>query len=81
MAQGDWVGSRRLLRRMRDLMAGPGSAQARLDKLAKLVAGDMVAEVCSVYARRAGDIREPFATRCLRPARLNHKPPADTQHK
>ncbi len=66
MAQEDWVGSRRLLRRMRDLMAGPGSAQARLDKIAKLIARDMVAEVCSIYARRAGDILELFATQGLR---------------
>ena len=65
MAQGDWVGSRRLLSRMRDLMAGPGSAQARLDKIAKLIARDMVAEVCSIYARRAGDILELFATQGL----------------
>ena len=66
MGQGDWVGSRRLLRRLRDLMAGPGSAQARLDKIAKLIARDMVAEVCSIYARRAGDILELFATQGLR---------------
>ncbi len=66
MAQGDWVGSRRLLSRMRDLMAGPGTAQARLEKIAKLIARDMVAEVCSIYARRAGDILELFATQGLR---------------
>ena len=59
-------GSRRLLRQMRDLMAGPGSAQERLDKIAKLIAREMVAEVCSVYVRRAGEVLELFATEGLR---------------
>ncbi len=59
-------GSRRLLRRMRDLMADPGSAQQRLDKITALIAREVVAEVCSVYVRRAGDVLELFATEGLR---------------
>lgn len=61
-----WGGARRLLRRMRDIMAGPGAAQDRLDRIVRLIAGELVAEVCSVYARRAGDTLELFATEGLR---------------
>ncbi len=58
---------RRLLARVRDVMAGPGAAQARLDRIVAIIAADMVAEVCSVYVRRAGDVLELFATQGLRP--------------
>ena len=51
-----WAGSRALLRRLRDLMAGAGDAEQRLQKITSLIAGNMVAEVCSVYVRRAGDL-------------------------
>ncbi|MCZ6764374.1 MAG: PEP-utilizing enzyme, partial [Alphaproteobacteria bacterium] len=61
-----WAGSRALLRRLRDLMAGPGRAEQRLGQIAKLIAANMVAEVCSVYVRRAGDLLELFATEGLR---------------
>ncbi|CAN0155342.1 unnamed protein product [Discosporangium mesarthrocarpum] len=64
--QVTWGRSRRLLRRLRDIMAGPGSAQKRLDQVTTLIAGDMVAEVCSIYIRRAGDVLELFATEGLR---------------
>ncbi len=60
-----WIGSRRLLRSLRDVMAGPGTSQQRLDQIAKLIARDLVAEVCSIYVRRAGDILELFATEGL----------------
>ena len=46
-------------------MAGEGSAQERLDKITAIIAADMVAEVCSVYVRRAGDVLELFATKGL----------------
>lgn len=61
-----WVGSRRLLRQLRDIMAGPGAAQERLDLIATLIARELVAEVCSIYVRRAGDVLELFATEGLR---------------
>ncbi len=61
-----WAGSRRTLRRLRDIMAGAGSAQEQLDRIVTLIAGDMVAEVCSVYIRRAGEVLELFATEGLR---------------
>lgn len=58
---------RRLLARVRDLMASPRTAEERLDLIAEIVAADLVAEVCSIYVRRAGDILELFATRGLKP--------------
>jgi len=60
------TGSRRLLRRLRDAMAGSGSAQQRLDEIVKIIAADMVAEVCSCYVMRAGEVLELFATEGLR---------------
>ena len=60
------TGSRRLLRRLRDIMAGSGSAQQRLDKIVQVIAADMVAEVCSAYIMRAGEVLELFATEGLR---------------
>jgi phosphotransferase system enzyme I (PtsP) len=43
-----------LLRRLREIMAEQASAQARLDRLVSVIAANMVAEVCSIYLRRAG---------------------------
>ena len=57
---------RMLLRRLHQLMAGDGSSQDRLDKVVKLIAQNMVAEVCSIYLARAGDTLELFATEGLR---------------
>ena len=50
------VGPRQLLRRLRDMMAAKASAQERLNEVVRIIAADMVAEVCSVYIRRAGDV-------------------------
>ena len=63
---------RRLLARVRDLMAGTGTAEQRLDQIAEIVAADLVAEVCSIYVRRAGDILELFATRGLKPSAVHN---------
>jgi phosphotransferase system enzyme I (PtsP) len=60
-----WSGSRLLLKRLRDVMAGSGAAQARLDQTVRLIAADMVAEVCSAYLLRAGEVLELFATEGL----------------
>ena len=57
-----WSGSRRLLRRVCDVMAAALDAQGRLDEVVRIIAADMVAEVCSVYLLRAGDVLELFAT-------------------
>jgi phosphotransferase system enzyme I (PtsP) len=61
------TGSRRVLRRIRDVMAGSGTAQDRLDTVVRIIANDMVAEVCSAYVMRAGEVLELFATEGLRP--------------
>lgn len=63
---------RRLLARVRDLMAGAGAAQERLDQVAGIVAADLVAEVCSIYLRRAGDILELFATHGLKSSAVHN---------
>jgi phosphotransferase system enzyme I (PtsP) len=66
-AGGSVSGTRRLLRRLRDIMAGSGTAQERLDRIVRVVAAEMVAEVCSAYIMRAGEVLELFATEGLRP--------------
>jgi len=58
-------GPRLLLRRLREVMAEPVSAQARLDKIVVLIASNMVAEVCSVYVLRADQRLELYATEGL----------------
>ncbi len=54
MAETAVTGVRSLLRSVRGVMAGHGNAQKRLDELVKVIAGEMVAEVCTVYVMRAG---------------------------
>ncbi|MDC7683629.1 phosphoenolpyruvate--protein phosphotransferase [Asticcacaulis sp. BYS171W] len=46
-------------------MADGSSAQARLDGVVAIIAGSMVAEVCSIYLRRTSDELELFATEGL----------------
>ncbi len=58
-------GQRSLLRQIREALAGGGPAQARLDMVASIIARSMVAEVCSLYMRRAGGEMELFATEGL----------------
>ncbi|MBV9331369.1 MAG: phosphoenolpyruvate--protein phosphotransferase [Alphaproteobacteria bacterium] len=65
MAQLVAGGPRLLLRKLREIMAEQGSAQTRLDKLVTVIATNMVAEVCSIYLRRAGKWLELFATEGL----------------
>ena len=50
------LGPRVLLRRLREVMAEPETAQKRLDKIVMLIAANMVAEVCSIYVMRPGNI-------------------------
>jgi phosphotransferase system enzyme I (PtsP) len=58
-------GPRLLLRRLREVMAEPVVAQARLDRIVVLIASNMVAEVCSLYVARADGPLELFATEGL----------------
>ena len=59
-------GPRSLLRQIREALAGGGPAQARLDKVVRIIANSMVAEVCSLYLRRASADMELFATEGLK---------------
>jgi phosphotransferase system enzyme I (PtsP) len=61
------TGPRTLLRQLRAIMAAEGAAQSRLDNLTAAIADNLVAEVCSIYLRRAGEILELFATFGLNP--------------
>ena len=60
------VGPRRLLRRIRNVMAGDLTAQAKLNRIVQVIASGMAAEVCSVYILRAGEVLELFATKGLK---------------
>jgi phosphotransferase system enzyme I (PtsP) len=62
-----------LLRQLREVMSRPSAGgapideiQAKLDKIVKLIASNMVAEVCSIYLRRPDGSFELFATEGLR---------------
>ena len=57
--------SRRLLGRLRDVMAADAAGQTRLDRIVGLIAGSMGAEVCSIYLFRDADTLELCATEGL----------------
>ncbi len=57
---------RLLLRRLHGVMASGGNAQDKLDRVVRVIAQNMVAEVCSIYLARAGGILELFATEGLK---------------
>ncbi|MEL6956704.1 MAG: GAF domain-containing protein, partial [Pseudomonadota bacterium] len=54
------------MNRLRQMMAAGGEAGERLDKVVKLIAGTMVADVCSIYLRTNDDMLELIATEGLR---------------
>jgi len=60
------AGPRVLLSQLRSLMADGGAPQNRLDSVTQIIATNMVADVCSLYLRRAGDVLELFSTHGLR---------------
>src|SRR4030088_3354811 len=64
--RGALCGPRVLLRRLREVMAEPVSAQDRLDKVVVRIAANMVAEVCSVYVLRVDGTLELYATEGLK---------------
>jgi phosphotransferase system, enzyme I, PtsP len=64
-------GPRLLLRRLREIMAEQTNAQTKLDRLVTIIATNMVAEVCSIYLRRAGQALELFATEGLNRAAVH----------
>ena len=62
--------ARRLLRRLVEVMAAPVGAQERLDRMVRMIAADIVAEVCSAYVLR-GEYLELFASEGLRPSAVH----------
>ena len=70
--RGSLGGPRVLLRRLREVMAEPVSAQERLDKIVVLIAANMVAEVCSVYVLRVDSTLELYATEGLNRVAVHH---------
>jgi phosphotransferase system enzyme I (PtsP) len=70
--RGSLGGPRVLLRRLREVMAEPVSAQERLDKIVVLIAANMVAEVCSVYVLRVDGTLELYATEGLNRDAVHH---------
>jgi phosphotransferase system, enzyme I, PtsP len=60
-----------LLKRLRDTMARAGSVEDTLGEVVRTVANAMVAEVCSVYLLRAGEVLELFATQGLNPSAVH----------
>ncbi len=65
--RGALGGPRVLLRRLREVMAEPVSAQERLNKIVVLIAANMVAEVCSLYVLRVDGTLELYASEGLNP--------------
>ena len=65
-------GPRVLLKRLRELMAEALDPQARLDSIVHEIAGNMVAEVCSLYVLRADSALELYATEGLNPDAVHH---------
>jgi len=60
-----------LLRRMHDIVAQEGSAQERLDRLTKVIASHIVADVCSIYLRRPNDELELYSSEGLKAAAVH----------
>jgi phosphotransferase system enzyme I (PtsP) len=60
-----------LLKRLRDTMARGVSAEETLGEVVRMVANEMVAEVCSIYLLRAGEVLELFATQGLNPSAVH----------
>ena len=62
---------RLLLNRLRQMMAGEGETKDRLNKIVQLVAGNMVAEVCSIYLRTDDNHLLLAATQGLNPSAVS----------
>ena len=60
------VDSRILLTRLRETLAEAAEGQERLNRIVRLIADGLVAEVCSVYLRRDDDVLELCATEGLK---------------
>ncbi|MEL6727716.1 MAG: phosphoenolpyruvate--protein phosphotransferase [Pseudomonadota bacterium] len=62
---------RLLMNRLRSVMAAEADTEARLMNVVRLIAGTMVADVCSIYRRTEDDRMELIATEGLRQDAIN----------
>ena len=67
-SEGD---SRKLLRRLRDVLAIPAKGQDRLDRITHLIADSMGTEVCSIYLFLDAETLELCATQGLKKAAVH----------
>jgi len=67
MPEGRETESRRLLGRLRAVMAEDAAGQARLDRITQLIAEELHCDVCSIYLFRDGETLELCATEGLNP--------------
>ncbi len=67
MAQGRETDSRKLLGRLREVMADDAGGQTRLDQITQLIAAELNSDVCSIYLFRDEDTLELCATEGLNP--------------
>ena len=67
MIDGTESESRKLLQRLREVMAGDSAGQERLDRITKVIAESMGTEVCSIYLFRDETTLELCATEGLKP--------------
>ena len=65
MAERQETESRKLLGRLRDVLAGEAAGQERLDEITTLIATSMGCEVCSIYLFRDAETLELCATEGL----------------
>ncbi|GAA6202373.1 phosphoenolpyruvate--protein phosphotransferase [Aquicoccus sp. SU-CL01552] len=72
MPDGTESESRKLLKRLREVMAGSDAGQTRLDKITHLIADSMGTEVCSVYLFRDAETLELCATEGLDAGAVHH---------
>ncbi|MDP4892652.1 phosphoenolpyruvate--protein phosphotransferase [Cypionkella sp.] len=63
--------SRKLLRRLRDVLGTKAQGQDRLDQITHLIADSIGTEVCSIYLFRDGDTLELCATEGLKKAAVH----------
>lgn len=69
--RGEAARPRVLLRRISEALARPGDGQQRLDQIVRLIAVNMVAEVCSIYLLNAENDLELSATEGLNAASVH----------
>ena len=71
MAERKDSDSRKLLKRLRETLAAPGSGQHRLDQITHHIADSLGTEVCSIYLFRDANTLELCASEGLNPASIH----------